>query len=151
MRNTLRVRAPSCLAALVLLAASSCSWVKEKIEGVMQDQRIAQEAVTRFHERLDQGQYREIYAETDEEFRKGMSEADFTALLEAVSRKLGKVQGTQVSGFKLNYEVGLAKAEIGCETQFAEGKAAEEFVWRIRDGQARLLRYDIKSPLLIIK
>ena len=148
MRNTLRVRAASLLAALVLLAAaSSCSWVKEKVESVSKDQQIAAQAVTQFHTQFNEGQYREIYAEAHEEFRKNISEADFIAALEEMNRKLGKVRATSTTNFRLSYQLGSKTATITCETEFTEfteGKASEEFTWGLGDGQARLRSWKIE-------
>ena len=136
---------PSGLFLLLLLAASlACSITEEK--------SLAEEAVTQFHARLDAGQFQQIYSDADEAFKKATTEKDAIALFDAVHRKLGPVKESRQQTFFVKYDVTMGKIiRLTYGTEFAEGKGTEEFVWRISDGRARLMGYNINSPTLVIK
>ncbi|MFN2577489.1 MAG: hypothetical protein ABR607_07345 [Pyrinomonadaceae bacterium] len=82
------------LIAAVPVSLSSCSLTKGKEAG--------ERAVAQFHNQLNAGQYHEIYAQSDEAFRKGATEADAVALFDAVRRKLGTVQNSNETGWHVN-------------------------------------------------
>jgi hypothetical protein len=141
----MRVKRKSILliVALLLTTGSSCSLTKGK--------GIAEAAVVQFHDRYNAGQFHEIYAETDEEFKKSASESDFIAMLEALRRKLGTVTKTNPAGWGVNATPMGTIATLGYEVDFSEGKGTEQFVFHISGDKAMLYRYNINSPLLITK
>ncbi len=82
------------IVAVLLVAGNSCSLTKGK--------GIAEAAVAQFHNQYNAGQFREIYSQADEGFRKSASEAEFVALLEALHRKLGTVKKSNQAGWGVN-------------------------------------------------
>jgi hypothetical protein len=131
------------VAGLLLATGASCSLAKSK--------GIAEDAVKQFHDRYNAGKFHEIYLETDEGFKKAASEADFTALLEAVQRKLGAVKKSDSTSWRVGATTSGTMATLTCNVDFAEGKGAEQFVFHIDADKALLFNYNVNSPLLITK
>jgi hypothetical protein len=129
--------------AVLLAASSSCSFAKGK--------GIAEAAVVQFHNQYNAGQFHEIYGQVDDGFKKAVSEADFIALLEAVHRKLGTVKQANAAGWGINTTPLGTVATLGYDVEFSEGKATEQFVFRISGDKALLYNYNVNSPLLITK
>lgn len=111
----------------------------------------AEAAVAQFHNQYNAGQFREIYIQTDEEFKKSTSETDFVALLEALRRKLGTVKQASPAGWRMNASPMGTIVTLGYNVEFSEGKGTEEFVYRVSGGKALLFHYNVNSPLLITK
>jgi len=88
-------------------------------------------AMTLFHLRLDQRNYRGIYSMTDESFRAASSEAQMTAMLTSLRERLGR----STSVYELSYEVVDHAPDVQItfvvETTFESGTAIETFVWRV--------------------
>ena len=82
------------LTALIVVGVSCSAFTKGKGN--------AEAAVAQFHDQYNAGHFREIYSQTDEEFKKSTTEADFVALLEALRRKLGTVKQASPAGWKVN-------------------------------------------------
>lgn len=132
------------LLPVLLAAGTACSISEEKA--------VAEAAVAQFHAQLDASQFQEIYADADELFKKSTSETDAVALFEAVHRKLGPVKESRQLNYFVNYDLATGKQiRLTYETEFAEGKGTEQFVWRVADGRARLLGYHINAAALILK
>jgi diacylglycerol kinase family enzyme len=144
MRITTKRNLPLLIVAVLLLATGmSCSFTKSK--------GIAEAAVKQFHDRYNAGQYHEIYVETDEGFKKAASEVDFTALMEAVQRKLGAVKKSDSLSWGVNTTTGGTIATVSYNVDFAEGKGTEQFAFHITGDKALLFNYNINSPALVIK
>ena len=113
---------------------------------------IATKGVEQFHSQLDSERYQEIYATADEGLQKTTTEGDFVTLLQAVHKKLGKVQTSQRS----NFQVGISTGEgtvvtLVYQTTFDQGSGTEQFLWHMRDNQPWLSGYHINSNALITK
>lgn len=121
----------------------SCSLAKGKEQG--------ERAVEQFHKQFNESRDREIYQQGDEKFREAVSEAEFSEFLSAVRRKLGTVQNATQTGWHVNATTMRTIATLNYETQFSDGKGNEQFSFLISGEQAKLLRYDINSPLLITR
>ena len=98
----------------ILLVVNSCSVAKGR--------KISEEAVVRFHNQLNAGQYREIYAASDEGFRKATSEADTLALFEAVRWKLGTVKSSNQTGWRINATPAGTLVNLGYDVEFSESR-----------------------------
>lgn len=121
----------------------SCSFTKGKAH--------AERAVEKFHRQFNAAQYNEIYRQGDVKFKEAVTEDEFTEVLEAVHRKLGAVEKTTLTGWRVNATPMGTIATVGYDTQFVEGKGTEQFSFLISGEQASLLRYDVNSPLLITR
>ena len=142
----MRIETKLCLVILIalLISGSACS-------AVTKGKGNAEAAVVQFHNQFNAAQFREIYSQTDEEFKKATSEADFVALLEAIHRKLGTVKQASPTGWRMNATPMGTMVTLGYNVEFGEGKGTEEFTYRVNGGKALLLHYNVNSPLLITK
>jgi hypothetical protein len=129
------------LASLGLLALASCS--------LGADQRLATDAVARFHDLYNKEDYASIYAATDNAFQKTTSEAEYETLMSAVHRKLGAYKSAASTGWRGSETLSGTQVSLTFTTEFTEGSATEHFVFRMASGKPYLLGYNINSPLLI--
>jgi len=122
---------------------NSCSLTKGK--------GIAEAAVAQFHLQYNAGQFSEIYSHADDQFKQATTEADFTALLEALHRKLGTVKQSSQTSWGVNATPMGTMATLNFDVDFSEGKGTEQFVFHISANKAMLVGYHVNSPLLITK
>jgi uncharacterized protein DUF3887 len=132
--------------SVFLLLNCSCS-----IKGITKGKEISESSVEQIHNQYNAGRLDEVYAQADEEFRKSTSEKDFLTLFEAVHRKLGAVKQSEQSGWNVNATTSGVIVTLAYDVDFDEGKGTEQFVFRVNNGKAMLLNYNVNSPLLIIK
>lgn len=123
--------------SLLLFAGQACS--------VRKGREISERAVEQFHARLSAGQCREIYAESDEGFRKKTTEAQMLALCEDVRQRLGVVKSTKQKEWSVNSTPAGDVATLTYETEFAQGKAVEHFVWVIKGEKTLLFQYNVEN------
>jgi Protein of unknown function (DUF4019) len=127
------------------LLVTSCGSSKQHLE-------LAQRNVEQFHTQLDTEQYTAIYASCDDKFHQITSESDFTKLLEAIHRKLGNVQHSDLKNKGVAWYSGEgATVTLIYETKFAEGTGTERFIWHVKDNGAMLYGYHINSNDLITR
>jgi hypothetical protein len=69
---------------------------------LIENKASAERAVLDFHQQLISGQYHDIYAASDAEFRKAMSESDATALFTAVNTKLGHPRSSELKNWRVD-------------------------------------------------
>ena len=121
----------------------SCSLTKGKEQG--------ERAVEEFHRQFNDGQYQEIYRQGDDKFREAVNEAEFVEFLGAVKRKIGSVNKATPTGWNVNATMMGTVVTLGYEVEFSDGKGVEQFSFLVSGEQAKLLRYDVNSPLLITR
>ena len=130
------------LAAALLFGLGACS--------MGADLPIADQAVTRFHKMLDAGQNAQIYRESAQEMKNAGPEAKLDAFLSAVHRKLGTVTKATRQGFNDQMNTGGHYITMTYATTYTRGEATETFVYKISDGKAALVGYNVNSDALII-
>lgn len=119
---------------------------------MVKDMGTVNKSVDAFHEQLNSGDFHGIYGTTDDAFRKETSEEKFTAVLEAVHRKLGKVTNANRGNYRVNWDATWGKtATVSYTTHFESGDANEGFIWRFSGDRPLLLKYQINSDALITK
>ena len=141
----LRIHYAFALLCGTCMLLSSCSSSTKSVE-------LAQQNVEQFHSQLNSEQYTAVYAACDEKFHQATSESDFVKLLEAVHRKLGNVQQSNLRNTGVAWFAGQgATVTLVYQTKFAEGTGMEKFVWHIKDNGAALYGYNINSNELVTK
>ncbi|HEV8229678.1 MAG TPA: DUF4019 domain-containing protein [Candidatus Limnocylindria bacterium] len=135
-------RAPA-IVFVATLALSSC--------GLFEGKDVAEKAVERFHQQYNDESYGQMYADADAAFRRATSDASWTQLMQAVKRKLGALTRSRQTNFNLFSGTGGTTATLAYASEFAQGKATEEFRYGITGGKALLLAYNINSPDLILR
>lgn len=111
---------------------------------------VAEKAVARFHAMLDAGQNAQIYQESASEMKNAGPEDKLTTLLAAVHRKLGPVKKAEQRGWNDAVNPGGHFVTLRYATTYAQGDAAETFVYKIAGEKAELVGYNINSNALII-
>ena len=131
---------------LAVIGVSACAGFAAKGE--------AESAVANFHLMLDAEKYADIYQAADDAFKNATTEGSFTAVLQAVHRKLGVVHSAAQQGFYSRDQAGInpgSYISMTYDTEFAEGHATESFNWRVVDGKVRMVGYNIQSAILITR
>jgi hypothetical protein len=111
----------------------------------------AEKAVINFHSLFNQQNFRSIYENTHEKFKKGVTEKEYTQLLETIHRKLGKETKTTNKSWYVKTHNLTTYVTLGQETTYENGKGIETFVYIINDSKAFLFNYNINSTDLIMK
>lgn len=102
--------------------------------------------VAKFHRALDAGRAQEIWKNADPDFRKATQQAQFSMLIDAVHRKLGKVRASKQVGWNANATTGGTFVSLTMQTTFEHGSGVEQFVYRKADGgHMALVGYNIQS------
>jgi Protein of unknown function (DUF3887) len=115
-----------------------------------EDIAAAERGAERFRELLSAKEFSRIYSESGEEFRKGITEPDLSKFLTAVVNKLGPVKSAEKTTWSVNFQTSGTFVTLGYKTEFEKGTGSERFIFRVKNGAAALVRYDINSPALII-
>ena len=123
------------------LALSGCS--------VSRDKASAETEVAHFHQLLDAGRFHDIYAAAEPEFRATGSEQMAFGVFQMIHDRLGAFRSSHESGWRVNFQPGGNMVHLTYNTQFASAVGAEDFVFRIRGGAARLVGYHVNSPALV--
>ena len=113
------------------------------------DTQAAEDGVARFHEALDRGKFNVIYAGSGQDLKEVTSQQDFTNLLSAIHRKLGRFRSGKTIGWNVNYRTGGNFVTLNREAQFERGPAKEQFIFRLSGDRAILVGYHINSNTLI--
>ena len=105
----------------------------------------------KFHEMLDAARFDDIYAQSADAMKSASSQADFTALLEAVHRKLGNTKSSTKTSWGVNYQTSGTWVTLVYKTVYDSGDAQEQFVFLVKDKSALLAGYHVNSNALILK
>ena len=122
---------------------SSCSDFSES-------KSYAEEALDDFHYDYNANNLVNIYENAHKEFKQSATEEEFIQFLGAVHRKLGPVVSSSNSGWNVNSYNLKTYVSLTQKTTFESGSGVESFTFRIKDGKATLLSYNINSKDLII-
>lgn len=107
----------------------------------------AKAATEGFRARWLSRSYTEIYRQAAPEFRASGSEEQFTKLINAIHRKLGQWRSAEEPTWVVSTGTAGTMVMLGYKSQFEKGPATEQFVWRIKGGEARLVSYHVNSPI----
>jgi hypothetical protein len=140
----MRVRAAVVLMAIVAFGAGESCVMK-------QSANTAQAAVDAFHARLNAEQYVPIFVEADEALKKTTTQDEFVAFLAAIHRELGEHRTSTFAGSRVFVGVQGVEVTLGFDSDYAEGKATEQFTWRVAGQRAALINFTINSPVFVLK
>ena len=115
------------------------------------DTHLAAEAVPKFHELMDSGQYDAIYATGSEALKSTNTPEKFAAVIGAIHRKLGPTKSSKQTGWNVRYRTEGTAVVLTYATVFAEGDGVETFTYRLKGDKALLEGYNIKSEALVLK
>tara|TARA_B100000678_G_C18202284_1_gene499968 strand:- start:302 stop:808 length:507 start_codon:yes stop_codon:yes gene_type:complete len=106
----------------------------------------SREAVDVFHERLNAGDDRAIWANAGEELREAIPREDFFRLLGTVRKSLGPVEETSQQNVNMRSNPQGTFTTLQMETHFERGRGVETFVFGGSGDSMRLVGYYINSP-----
>ena len=115
--------------------------------GPFHDRDAAETAVDRFHQLFNEASYSVIYNEADPQFHRSRTVPDFGQLLLSMQRDLGAFRQAR----RTSVQSDGSAVVLGYESDFAKGKASEQFGYTIREGKAYLISYKISSPSLVVR
>ncbi len=135
-----RVAIAAPLVAIVCLT-SACSFT--------QDKSIAEAAVTTFNEQYNAGEFTDIFEGADSRFQETTSPEELTQILTSVQERLGTVEEVSQTSWNVEITPEGSLVKLAYNVEFAEASGTEEFDYLIVDGEAKLLRFNIKSEALM--
>ncbi|MBD2090013.1 hypothetical protein H6F67_09125 [Microcoleus sp. FACHB-1515] len=108
-------------------------------------QKIAANAVQRFHNQLGQGQCEEIYEQANEILKSSQSQAELVRFCATVQREFGSVESTEQIDWWGQPANQQADQYIltRYNTRFSNASAQEIFVWLVKDDKAELVSYQV--------
>ena len=117
----------------------------------LKDKAAADKAVVDFHQQFNDDKTADIYTASHSGFKAASTQQEFTDLMAAVRRKLGKVVQSTNVGFNVRSFNLVTTVYINQQTTFEQGKGIESFTFQMSNGQAVLQGYHISSKELILK
>ncbi|MBS0380277.1 MAG: DUF4019 domain-containing protein [Proteobacteria bacterium] len=113
------------------------------------DLSAAEAAITQFHQELDGGQFESLYSSAAPELKQATTEAEFVKFLGAVHKKLGNTRSTARESWRVNWQTSGEFISLRYATEYEQGKAGEDFVFRMAEGAPVLVSYNVNSRALI--
>jgi uncharacterized protein DUF4019 len=110
--------------------------------------KIANSATERFHQQLNQTQYEEIYADASDEFRNHGTREESLAVFQKVYENLGAQKSSSMKNINVNRNNKGTFVTLVYDSAFEQGRADEQFVWRVEGDQAKLYGYHAESDKL---
>ncbi len=118
---------------------------------ITKDKAAATAAIAHFHDLYNQGKADDLWKAADAKFQAAAPQSKFTELAGAMLRKLGPVKSTANTGWSVNNVNLVTTVAMTQETVFEQGNGTETFTFKMADGQAVLLGYNIQSNDLLVK
>jgi hypothetical protein len=112
---------------------------------VQEGRRLANSAVGEFHEKLNRGQYEEIYREADDGFARMGKHDELVRFLEGVHARLGSAGVSNLDNMRVNATTGGTFVVAQYSTSFDQGSAVETFTWIRSNGALKLSAYTVQS------
>lgn len=109
----------------------------------------ADEGIAAFRQLVEAQQFAKVHASGSDELRKSVSEEDLAKILRGLNTKLGRAKSAEKNGWNVNYHTSGTFVTLGFKTEFEKGPGVEQFVFRIADGKALLVSYNVNSPALL--
>jgi len=124
------------------LLLSGCNPLKNTAE--------AEKAVAEFHSRFDAEDFETIYATAHADFKAAQTKPKLIEFIRSVRDKLGKVKTAKRNGWQAKSHNLKTYVILTYSTEFEHGSGVEKFTYRIVDGRAVLLGWNINSRDLIV-
>ena len=122
------------LAAGLALAAGGCS--------ASADKGKATAAVAEFRQLSDAGRFADIWRAGDTELKASTSEAELVRVLGGLQLHYGNFRSADETNWRWNSSNGIVQVTLEYASEFERAQANERFVYRIADGNARLVGYN---------
>ena len=114
----------------------------------LRDKGTAADAMDRFHERFNAGEYGKIYDTAGPEFQGKNVRGDFLSRLDAAHRLLGDYKTCADRGWSSRSFGGDTSVELRYRTHFERGDADETFDYTVSSARATLRAYRVNPKAL---
>ena len=121
---------------LVCLLGQSCI-------GVDKATKLGRNSVEEFRSQWRDGNYKDIYVNSDQAFREKLSEKDFIAFCNSMQAQLGDVERYKLIEDRVDYSEAGTLVIFRYQTKFLRGEASEQLAWIIKGEKAHLYNYAI--------
>jgi hypothetical protein len=111
--------------------------------------RLSNNAVARFHQEINQGDYDAIWADADDGFRIGGTKDQLVGVLQKIHDKLGNSSSATLFNIQVNANTRGSFVVATYNSKFATGPAQERFIWKKTSNNVKLYRYDVQSKALM--
>ena len=111
---------------------------------------LANAFVQDFHQKLNNGQFEEIYNAADQGFMSAGKQEDLVKVFEVVHTKLGNASGQTLTNLQINSSAKGTFLTGQYNTTFDRGAAVETFVWVKSGSILRLYNYKVQSKALAV-
>ena len=125
------------LIALGSLFLAGCNPVKSSA--------LADAAVVDFHANFDKENYDKIFDDAHPDFKAAQPKAKVVEFAKSVREKMGKVKSTSRTNWNIKSNNMKTNVNFSYATEFENGAGTEKFIYRITDGKATLLSWNIKA------
>ena len=133
----------------VLIGVAGVLGIASLVVGGIRGSKLAAESSERFHSQFNEAKFADIYATAAPGFKSSVTAPDFSKMMQAVQRKLGKYQSSQRQGSRSYSGSNGSFVTQEYAAQFELGLAMESLTFEIQGDEAILLNYNINSPRLI--
>lgn len=116
---------------------------------LLQGPGLANQAVRRFHQQLNTGEYEEIYREADERFSEDGRHDELVKALKSVHSKLGDAAKESFLNISVKATTSGTALRTQYNTTFTRGSAVETFTWIKQSGRLKLYGYTVESNALL--
>ena len=110
------------------------------------DKAVAARSVEEFHRRFNNSAFSEIYDNAEPSLSTLMPKEAFLAGMKAMREGQGAVLESKEIGVAYNYSSEGNMVKVLHEVTYEKGKAKEEFIWTIGNGQGRLRSFRFIAP-----
>lgn len=129
------------LAAGLGLILAGCS--------VGSDTDKAQEGIAAVHRAFSGGDFASVYDGSAPDMKSSISRENFVKTFSGVYGATGPYQSGKTTGWKVNYGTDGNYVVLNHDAKFRNGTGNEEFVFRVKDGQALLAGYHVKTDVVV--
>jgi hypothetical protein len=130
--------------AVLVTAAVLCGCsVQARLGYYEDDKRAAEAATVVLHQRLDKGEFEEIYEDADKALQATAPKADLVSAMKETRRKFGAFVKSEIKAASCFPN----QVRFVCHTEYEKGPATEMMTWTVHDGKARLGLLNISPGL----
>ena len=117
-----------------------------------EDAELAERAAARFHEQFNAAEFAAIYADGDAVLRED-GETEFIRMMWQIREKLGEMRSSelvsstwQIGNIRIGERILNGTIMVRTyHTEFTHSSATLVFTWRIAEGRARLIGFDVEA------
>lgn len=131
------------LLPVLLAALAGCT-------GMGRGLSLAETAVERHHELYDAERFGIMAANMDAEMKETVTDSQFVAIVRSIHEKMGPTSASKLVGSNVMVTMfGGTRVTLAYETRFQNGVGQEQFLFRVRGGRARLVGWNVSSPVFL--